>query len=313
MLTKRLNKLFGFKLRERENHSKSKQGEKRSLQQHDAGFTLIEVLIAMAVIGIVLGGIYAAYSGQVRTFNTQEQIVDMQQNIRVANYFLERELRMAGLDPSGNAGAGFVVAAADTINFTMDFTGGAGDTIDNDGNDGADEGQDTVDNDGDGFTDEPDEAEWYNASVADANEDISYRLSNDADGDGINDGLPTENNDGSACNLERRSSANGPWQVVAANIDALNFAYLGVDPTNNACGENCQWDPANDDPRDIRTVQITIVARAGATVRTFSRQFTNNTTYYNQPPFNQIILPPQNDNFRRFRLMTSVRCRNMGL
>lgn len=284
-----------------------------SLQKSNAGFTLIEVLIAMAVIGIVLGGIYAAYTGQVRTFNTQEQIVDMQQNIRVASYFLERELRMAGLDPTGNAGAGFVVAAADTINVTMDFTGGAGDGIDDDGDGLPNEGFDGVDSDGDLLVDEPDEAEWYNASTADPNEDISYRLSNDADGDGINEGLPTENNDGSTCNLERRSSAAGAWQVVAANIDALNFTYLGVDPTNNACGESCQWDPATDDPRDIRTVQITIVARAGAFVRTLSRQFTNTTTYYNQPPFNQIILPPQNDNFRRIRMTTSVRCRNMGL
>ncbi len=314
MRTKRLKKLSGFRMRDKGNPAKSKQVGMKSWPRKNAGFTLIEVLIAMAIVGIVLGGIYAAYTGQLRTFNTQEQMVDMQQNIRVATYFLERELRMAGLDPSGNAGAGFVVAANDTIQFTMDFTGGAGDGVDNDGNDGIDEGQDGNDNDGDGLTDEPDEAEWYNGSTADANENISYRLSNDADGNGINDGLPQQGGDGSSCNLERRSSANGPWQVVAANIDALDFEYLGVDPNDNSCGESCQLSPATGfDLRDVRTIQITIIARAGATVRALSRDFSNSTTYMNQPPFNRAILPPQNDNFRRVRLTTSVRCRNMGL
>jgi len=307
MRSKQKNILFGFIMRGKDHPSKSKPGVMRSRPRSTAGFTLIEVLIAMGIVGIVLGGIYAAYRGQLRTFNTQEQVVDMQQNIRVASYFLERELRMAGLDPTGDAGAGFVLAAADSIQFTMDFTGGAGDGVDDDGDGLPNEGFDGVDNDGDLLVDEPDEAEWYNGSVADVNENISYRLSNDADGDGINDGLPTENNDGSTCNLLRNN------QVIAANIDALNFSYLGIDPTNAACGESCQWDPASDDPRDIRTVQVTIVARAGAFVRALSQQFTNTITYYNQPPFNQIILPPQNDNFRRIRLTTSVRCRNMGL
>ena len=313
MLTKRNNKSFDPIVRAKTKPANTAHGWLSGRQQNRDGFTLIEVLIALGIISVVLGGIYTAYRNQLKTFNTQEQMVDMQQNIRVASYFLEREIRMAGLDPSGDAGAGFVTAAADTINFTMDFTGGVQDGLDNDGDGIVDEDDDDVDNDGDGLEDEPDEFEWYNASTADANENISYRLSNDADGDGINDGLPTELNNGSTCDLQRSLDGGVNWQVVATNIDALNFAYLGIDPTDNSCGESCQWDPATDDPRDIRTVQITIVARAGATVRTLASRITNTTTYYNQPPFNQIILPPQNDNFRRIRLTTSVRCRNMGL
>lgn len=275
--------------------------------RHDSGFTLVEVLIAMGIVGFVLGAIYSAYLGQLRTFNTQEQLVDMQQNVRVARYFLERELRLAGLDPTNNAGAAITVANADTITFSMDFTGGEGDGLDNDGDGATDDGSDGVNNDGDGLTDEPDEAEWYNGSTADANEQVTYSLSNDANANGINEGLPTENDDGSTCNLMR----NG--QVVAANIDALNFVYLGVNPADNSCDEDCLLVAPVANPEDIRSIQIALIARSGATVRTLSTDYTDTTTYSNQPPANQIILPAQNDNFRRVRLLTNVRCRNLGL
>jgi type IV pilus assembly protein PilW len=252
----------------------------------------VEVLIAIGLSGLVLTGIYSAYQGQVRTFNTQERIVDMQQNTRVALYFIERELRTAGLDPTGNAGAGITVANRNTITFSMDFTGGQSDGIDNDG---------------DSLVDETDGTEWYNGSTADANEQITYALSNDADADGINDGLPTENNDGAACNLLR----NG--QVLASNIDVLNFVYLGVDPTNAACGDQCWLTAPVADPSAIRSVQVTIISRAGANVPVLSFPHTDGTTYYNKPPANQIVLPAQNDAFRRVRLTSEVQCRNLGL
>ena len=264
-------------------------------------------MIAMGIVGIVLGSIYGAYLGQLRTFNTQEQAVDMQQNIRVARYFLERELRLAGLDPTGNAGAAITVANADTITFSMDFTGGESDGLDNDGDGATDDGSNGNDDDGDGLVDEPDETEWYNGSTADANEQVTYSLSNDANANGVNDGVPTENNDGSSCNLLR----NG--QVVAANIDALNFVYLGVNPADNSCDENCLLVAPVANPEDIRSVQIALIARSGDRVRTLTTDYTDTTTYYNQPPANQIILPAQNDTFRRICLLTNVQCRNLGL
>jgi len=274
------------------------------------GFTLIEVMIAIGIVSIVLGGIYGAFQGQIRTFNTQEQVVEMQQNIRVARYFLERELRLAGLDPTGNAGAGITVANADTITFSMDVTGGQGDGLDNDGDDVVDEGSDGNDDDGDGLIDEPDEAEWFNGSTADANEQVTYALSNDNDTNGINDGLPTDFlKDDSPCHLLR----NG--QVVAANIDAIRFVYLGVNPADNSCDNDCvlATPVADDILDDIRSVQIALIARSGDTVRTMTRAYTNTTRYYSQPPTSLVILSPQNDAFRRVRLITNVQCRNLGL
>ena len=277
-----------------------------------SGFTLVEVMIAIGIVSIVLGGIYAAFQNQIRTFNTQEQVVEMQQNIRVARYFMERELRIAGLNPTGNAvdGAGLppgiTVANGNTITISMDFTGGESDGLDNDGDGATDDGIDTVDNDADGLTDEPDESEWYNG-IVDANESVTYALSNDANANGICDGLPTENDDGSSCNLLRNN------QVVAANIDVLNFVYLGIDPADNSCTDDCLLLAPVVILDNIRSVQITLIARSGGRVRAMTSAYTDRNTYYNQPPANQIILPAQNDAFRRVRLTTNVVCRNLGL
>lgn len=70
-------------------------------------FTLVELLLAMAVSSVVLAGIYASYRAQLKQHTTQRQVVEMQQNVRAAMYLLEREIRMAGYtaaDPPANAG-----------------------------------------------------------------------------------------------------------------------------------------------------------------------------------------------------------------
>jgi prepilin-type N-terminal cleavage/methylation domain-containing protein len=60
------------------------------------GVTLIELLIALAISGILMGALYQAYIGQQKTYTVQEQVVDMQQNTRVAIGRMMREIRMAG-------------------------------------------------------------------------------------------------------------------------------------------------------------------------------------------------------------------------
>jgi hypothetical protein len=85
----------------------------------------------------------------------QEQIAAMQQNLRVAMYRMEREIRMAGCDPTRNANAGITAANANSVSFTEDIRGDA-------------EGSDP-----DGDTNDPNEA-------------ITYSL-DDNDGDGDND------------------------------------------------------------------------------------------------------------------------------
>ena len=69
---------------------------------------------------------------------------------------------------------------------------------------------------------------------------------------------------------------------------------------------------------DIRSVQITIVARAGQNPRQgLPAQQVDSNVYMNQQsrPGDDwdIILPAQNDRFRRNMLTTEVSCRNLGL
>ena len=92
------------------------------------GFTLVEMLVAVAIAGVVMAGIYSAYYSQQKSYIAQGEITKMQQNIRAAMYFMEREIRMAGCDPKGSAGAGITDLGWDaglgrytSISFTEDI------------------------------------------------------------------------------------------------------------------------------------------------------------------------------------------------
>jgi len=67
-----------------------------SIRKNELGFTLIEILIALAISGIVLTAIYNLYISQSRTYTVQEQVSEMQQNARVAMDIVSRHIRMAG-------------------------------------------------------------------------------------------------------------------------------------------------------------------------------------------------------------------------
>jgi len=60
------------------------------------GLTLIELLVAMAISAVLIAAIYRTFIGQYKTYTVQEQVVDMQQNARVAINRMMREIRMAG-------------------------------------------------------------------------------------------------------------------------------------------------------------------------------------------------------------------------
>ena len=60
------------------------------------GVTLIELLIALLISAILIAGIYRTFIHQQKTYATQEQVADMQQNVRVAINRMMREIRMAG-------------------------------------------------------------------------------------------------------------------------------------------------------------------------------------------------------------------------
>jgi len=60
------------------------------------GITLIELLIALVISSILIAGIYRTFIQQQKSYATQDQVADMQQNVRVAINRMMREIRMAG-------------------------------------------------------------------------------------------------------------------------------------------------------------------------------------------------------------------------
>ena len=60
------------------------------------GLTLIELVVAMAVAGILLAAGYGIFLTQQKTYAVQDQVAEIQQNARVAMNMLARDVRMAG-------------------------------------------------------------------------------------------------------------------------------------------------------------------------------------------------------------------------
>src|SRR5215510_15402277 len=66
-----------------------------------AGFTLIEMMVGMAVGVIVVAAAFTILTTTSKALRANEQIVDAQQNIRMAMKSLARDLKLAGF---GNPG-----------------------------------------------------------------------------------------------------------------------------------------------------------------------------------------------------------------
>ena len=60
------------------------------------GITLLEMLVALVVFGFASAGIYRLFIGHSRAYVVQEQVVEVQQDLRAAAELLTRDLRMAG-------------------------------------------------------------------------------------------------------------------------------------------------------------------------------------------------------------------------
>ncbi len=66
-----------------------------------AGFTLIEMVMALALSFVTVTAVYSLYVSELRAQNVREDRLDMQQQARVVIDVVSRELLMAGFDPRG--------------------------------------------------------------------------------------------------------------------------------------------------------------------------------------------------------------------
>jgi len=67
-----------------------------ALFKKEKGITLLELLVALAISGMVVAGLYRTFIGQQKTNIIQEQVVDTQQTVRGAINRMTTEIRMAG-------------------------------------------------------------------------------------------------------------------------------------------------------------------------------------------------------------------------
>ena len=92
------------------------------------GITLIELLVALVICGVVIAGIYRVFIAQSKAYTVQDQVVEVQQGIRSAMEILLRDLRMAGYDSdsiSSKITIANPIAAADhqvTLSYEYDNT-----------------------------------------------------------------------------------------------------------------------------------------------------------------------------------------------
>jgi len=97
--------------------------KKKSLFFHNQrfgqnGVTLIELLIAMAMLSFVAGLFVSEHIRQQNQEMTQAQAVTMQQSVRASMLLMTKEFRMAGYDPEKNFNAGITDAGDDFIDFS---------------------------------------------------------------------------------------------------------------------------------------------------------------------------------------------------
>jgi type IV pilus assembly protein PilW len=253
----------------------------------DKGITLIELMVAMGVAGIVLMAIYSAYHTQTLMNRKQTVVLNMQQNLRGGLYLMEREIRMAGYDRNDTGNFGITDIRFRGIDNLPNPNGNSAITF-------------TSDLDGDG--------------VLDTDETISFSIYDNPVGtpDGVTD-------------LAMDNGANR--QLAAESIEALFMAYAfdnDGDGLLQTSGGNIIWaiDSNNDNIldldigtgapiagagvalNDIRAVQIWLLART----KTPMLKETDNNTY---TVGNRTIAP--NDNFSRELLVTTIKCRNLGM
>lgn len=88
-----------------------------------SGLTLVELMVALMLFVIVITAIYQTFNFQQEAYMQTESKVNMVQEARAAQFFLARDIKMAGYDPTTFARTGFDQADAGALSFSMDIAG----------------------------------------------------------------------------------------------------------------------------------------------------------------------------------------------
>jgi prepilin-type N-terminal cleavage/methylation domain-containing protein len=98
----------------------------RSRQTHEAGFTLLELLCAMAISGIMLGAMLTFFLVQRQYLGAQEQVTEMLQNARAAMDMIVDDIRLTGYGAPRSQFANWITWVAPALNSNPQITPGVG-------------------------------------------------------------------------------------------------------------------------------------------------------------------------------------------
>lgn len=200
------------------------------------GFTLIEMMIAMAISLLVLSGVYEVFTSQQKAYSTQNRVAEMQQNARVAMDIMTREIKMAGyIAESWDENPGTVAPVSDIADNPPNIGNGTPEDIDESGPN-------------------------------------SITIEADIDGDGRTETVRYSLSGGNLVRAvwEWDITETPPWQVesaataIAENINALTFTYLDSSGAVTATRGN------------IRLIRISITATTNKGVTDRTRTLTAN-------------------------------------
>lgn len=154
-----------------------------------AGFTIVELIIALAITSVVGVAILMNYLSQSKAYNVQRELAHMQQNSRAAIYILMNDLRNIGRDPNRSGRYGIQSTLRDANGFDQLILTTLRDT------------------DGDGIADEG------------AVQIIRYQIM-DQNGDGRQE---LRRCDSLAATPNCASAAD--WQMIMDGVEDIGFAY----------------------------------------------------------------------------------------
>ena len=163
------------------------------------GFTLIELMVALFVSALVMAATISVFISQSKSYSMQDDVANIQQDLRGALVIMEKEIRLAGCDPTQSHIPGFLVATNNyngtntiMLQFTRDIKGS-------------------------GVS-----PNMANGAVTDADENITYTFT------------PAVNQTSSI--MRQTINAGGTptgFQSLADNIQALEFNYILANGTTS--------------------------------------------------------------------------------
>jgi hypothetical protein len=91
------------------------------------------MLLVLGAMAIMFGAIYSGFERLNRSYTAENVKAGTQQSARIGVEMMVQDMRLAGLDPLGTAGAGIVAAAPTSFQFTADvnFDGDLDDPFEN--------------------------------------------------------------------------------------------------------------------------------------------------------------------------------------